>query len=145
MCRTFHPKQTEEYTSASTAHGIISRKFLIIVFILSHGIIINNVNHTKYCLCHPNHVNWNQQREENLKNVVDREAWCAAIHGVAKSRTWLSDWTELNRPTKLNAVNFSLWYRYRFALFQGLNLSIIFHCLWSDDETSLLTSVVTEI
>ena len=27
--------------------------------------------------------------------VVDREAWRAAVHGVAKSRTWLSDWTEL--------------------------------------------------
>ena len=28
--------------------------------------------------------------------VMNRKAWRAAIHGVAKSRTWLSDWTELN-------------------------------------------------
>ena len=28
--------------------------------------------------------------------VLDREAWRAAIHGVAKSRIWLSDWTKLN-------------------------------------------------
>ena len=30
--------------------------------------------------------------------VMDREAWCAEIHGVAKSRTRLRDWTDLNWP-----------------------------------------------
>ena len=28
--------------------------------------------------------------------VMNRDAWCAAVHGVTKSRTYMSDWTELN-------------------------------------------------
>ena len=36
--------------------------------------------------------------------VMDREAWRAAIHGVAKSRTRLSDWTELNKEVKVKVL-----------------------------------------
>ena len=36
--------------------------------------------------------------------VMDREAWRAAIHGVAKSWTWLSDWAELRRDKQASQV-----------------------------------------
>ena len=36
--------------------------------------------------------------------VMDREAWQTAVHGVTKSRTQLSDWTELNWISKTNTV-----------------------------------------
>ena len=32
--------------------------------------------------------------------VMDREAWCATVYGVAKSQTGLSDWTKLNRTER---------------------------------------------
>ena len=36
--------------------------------------------------------------------VMDREAWCAVIHGITKSRTQLSDWTELNWKLKTSKM-----------------------------------------
>ena len=37
--------------------------------------------------------------------VMDREAWHAAVHGVAKSQTRLSDWTELNKTFRERKEN----------------------------------------
>ena len=52
--------------------------------------------------------------------VMDREAWRAAIHGVTKSRTWLSNWTEL---TELN-----WWDQMPWSLFSKCwALSQLFH------------------
>ena len=38
------------------------------------------------------------------ESVIDWEAWCAVVHGLAKSWTQLSDWTELNWTVQLNCT-----------------------------------------
>ena len=51
--------------------------------------------------------------------VIDREAWRAGIHGVSKSRTRLSDWTELNWITFRMLIwswpyfSYSFWEKYK--------------------------------
>jgi len=52
---------------------------------------------------------------ELWKLVMDREAWHAVIHGVSKSRIWLSDWTELN------------WWMYLVLLNSKFYVMNIFH------------------
>ena len=47
--------------------------------------------------------------------VIDREAWRAAVHGVAKSQTWLSDWIELNW-TPYYWCYFYLLYKVRYYI-----------------------------
>jgi len=39
--------------------------------------------------------------------VMDREAWCAAVHGAAKSRTQLSNWTEMMNKIALGSGNWT--------------------------------------
>ena len=41
--------------------------------------------------------------------VMDREAWRAVIHGVAKGRTLLSDWTELNWTEQISLGLSVIW------------------------------------
>ena len=65
--------------------------------------------------------------------VMDREAWCAVIHGVTKSQTRLSDWTELN------------WYLpWRATLLPGevslvLGLTALYPFLWAESLSASVT------
>ena len=56
--------------------------------------------------------------------VMDREAQHAAVYGVAKSRTWLANWTELNWT---HFSSFGLQYHLRLTIYLTFNTNISVH------------------
>ena len=58
--------------------------------------------------------------------VKDREAWNCAVHGVAKSWTWLSDWTTIVLNTRLVAFSFFFlsWYLFELVISSSLYIYI---------------------
>ena len=57
--------------------------------------------------------------------VMDREAWRAAVHGVAKGRTGLSDWTELTWTEELLFLMRFKYYFLKVWFFQSLLLAVL--------------------
>ena len=70
-------------------------------------------------------VNLSELREM----VMDREAWCAVIHGVAKSRTRLSDWTEWLNGISLYGRTFYLHFLVNVQF--GFCFSLLWLTLWA--------------
>ena len=56
--------------------------------------------------------------------ATDREAWCAAVHGVAKGRTWLSDWTATSLVIKwIQMGNDTIFCFLKIKLFHSTSMS----------------------
>ena len=68
--------------------------------------------------------------EQARKLVMDREAWCATVHGVTKSWTRLSDWTELN------------WTEYMRKYFKSWKLMYWFNVLIYYFNSTKSTSII---
>ena len=80
----WNKRENDKLSSANTVSNQISTNTPLCAFIRRD---------VRHC---PRHFNDNSQHcgfTYQTNTGKDREAWCAAVHGVAKSWTWLSDWT----------------------------------------------------
>ena len=66
--------------------------------------------------------------------VMDREAWRAVIHGVTKSRTWLSDWTELNWTEQLPSPLVCQKYEQSRTKYGRITLRVLPYWLYSKNR-----------
>ena len=72
--------------------------------------------------------------------VMDREVWCAAIHEVAKSRTRLSDWTEL---MFIYVCVFVYVYPHIFFVYSSMNDHIGYFRILKESECDIAQSCLT--
>ena len=70
------------------------------------------------------------------KLVMDMETWNAAVHGVAKSQTWLSDWTVLNWTRILLTFLWCYNYSVIYSISQNERRKWLYKC-WAIPEDSL--------
>ena len=73
--------------------------------------------------------------------VKDREAWCAAVHGVVKSQTWLSNWTtttcDENKSKYNKSLDFCRKCQKKGTFFLCINHDVTFIILWCFDIKNL--------